>query len=60
MITWFIIGITAIISFLAFQNQVLMEKLQFNAARVVHQKQYYRVDPSICEYAGALFLWKVC
>lgn len=43
MITYFIIGITAIVSYLAFQNVSLMEKLQFNAAQVVHRKQYYRL-----------------
>lgn len=43
MITWIIIGITAAVSFIAFQNQELMLKLQFNAAQVVHRKQYYRL-----------------
>jgi membrane associated rhomboid family serine protease len=43
MITFIIIGITSLISYLAFQNPVLMEKLQFNASQVVHQKQYYRL-----------------
>ncbi|SHE79847.1 Membrane associated serine protease, rhomboid family [Mariniphaga anaerophila] len=43
MITYLIIGITAIVSFLAFQNVSLMEKLQFNAAQVIHRKQYYRL-----------------
>ncbi|HDR50912.1 MAG TPA: rhomboid family intramembrane serine protease, partial [Mariniphaga anaerophila] len=43
MITYLIIGITAVVSFLAFQNVSLMEKLQFNAAQVVHRKQYYRL-----------------
>jgi membrane associated rhomboid family serine protease len=43
MITYLIIGITAVVSFLAFQNVALMEKLQFNAAQVVHRKQYYRL-----------------
>ena len=43
MITWIIIGITAVVSYLAFQNPALMEKLQFNAALIVHQKQYYRI-----------------
>lgn len=43
MITWLIIGITAVVSFLAFQNVALMEKLQFNAAQIVHRKQYYRL-----------------
>jgi len=43
MITIFIIAITVFVSYLAFQNRSLMEKLQFNAAKVVHQKQYYRL-----------------
>ncbi|RIH65166.1 rhomboid family intramembrane serine protease [Mariniphaga sediminis] len=43
MITWLIIGTTAAVSFLAFQNVALMEKLQFNAAQIVHRKQYYRL-----------------
>jgi membrane associated rhomboid family serine protease len=43
MITWLIIGITAVVSYLAFQNPALMEKLQFNAAQIVHRKQYYRL-----------------
>lgn len=43
MITYIIIGITTVVSFLAFQNVALMEKLQFNAAQVIHRKQYYRL-----------------
>ena len=43
MVTYLIIGITALVSFLAFQNGALMEKLQFNAAQVVHRRQYYRL-----------------
>jgi membrane associated rhomboid family serine protease len=43
MITYIIIGFTTLVSFLAFQNHDLMDKLQFNAAKVVHQKQYYRL-----------------
>lgn len=43
MITFIIIGVTVLISYLAFQNRDLMEKLQFNAAKVIHQKQYYRL-----------------
>ncbi len=43
MITWIIIGITTVISYLAFQNSNLMEKLQFNAVSVIHRKQYYRL-----------------
>jgi membrane associated rhomboid family serine protease len=43
MITYIIIGVTVLVSYLAFQNHDLMEKLQFNAAKVIHQKQYYRL-----------------
>ena len=43
MITYIIIGVTALVSYMAFQNHELMEKLQFNAAKVIHQKQYYRL-----------------
>ncbi len=43
MITWFIIGITAFISYMAFQNRELMVKLQFNAAKIIHEKEYYRL-----------------
>jgi membrane associated rhomboid family serine protease len=43
MITWLIIGMTAIMSFMAFQNDNLMEKMQFNAALIIHKKEYYRL-----------------
>lgn len=43
MITWIIIGVTALISYMAFQNADLMIKLQFNAAKIVRQKEYYRL-----------------
>ncbi len=43
MVTWFLIGITVVVSYVAFNNRELMTKLQFNAARVVHQRQYYRL-----------------
>jgi membrane associated rhomboid family serine protease len=43
MITYLIIGITALVSYMAFQNRALMEKLQFNAAQIIHRKQYYRL-----------------
>ena len=43
MITWFIIGITVFISYLAFQNHELASKLQFNAAHIIHKKEYYRL-----------------
>jgi membrane associated rhomboid family serine protease len=43
MITWLIIGITAVVSYAAFHNQALMEKLQFNPAQIIHRRQYYRL-----------------
>jgi len=43
MITWFIIGVTALVSYMAFQNAGLMDKLQFNAAKIVQGKEYYRL-----------------
>lgn len=43
MITWLIIGVTVLVSYLAFQNSTLYSKLQFNAAKIVQEKQYYRL-----------------
>ncbi len=43
MITYFIIGVTVVISYLAFQNSELSGKLQFNAAQIIHKKEYYRL-----------------
>jgi membrane associated rhomboid family serine protease len=41
--TTIIIIITAIISITAFNRPDLMEKLQFNASKIYHQKEYYRL-----------------
>ena len=41
--TIIIIAITALVSIAAFNRQDLMEKLQFNASKVVHKKEYYRL-----------------
>ncbi len=43
MITWLIIGVTALVSYMAFQNSALINKLQFNAAKIIHKKEYYRL-----------------
>lgn len=43
MITYIIIGITALASMLCFQNPHWMIKYQFNAYKVVHGKEYYRL-----------------
>jgi len=43
MIIWLIIGVTSLVSYLAFQNSELFSKLQFNAAKVIQGKEYYRL-----------------
>lgn len=43
MITYIIIGITALVSYLGFNNSNIIDKLQFNAARILHRKEYYRL-----------------
>ncbi len=52
MITYFIIGITALVSYIAFTNQQLLEKLQFNAAQIIHRQQYYRLVSHALLHAG--------
>ncbi len=41
--TIIIIGITVLISIAAFNNRQLFERFQFNAYRIYHQKEWYRV-----------------
>lgn len=43
MITYGIIGITSLISFICFSNPELFRKLMFNAVAVHDQKQWYRL-----------------
>ncbi|NQU87153.1 MAG: rhomboid family intramembrane serine protease [Mariniphaga sp.] len=43
MLTYFIIGVTVLVSYISFQNAGLMAKLQFNAAHVINRKEYYRL-----------------
>jgi len=52
MTTWIVIGITVFVSYLGFQNQEVMEKLQFNAVKIVHYKQYYRLFSHALVHAG--------
>jgi len=52
MLTYFIIGITVLVSFVAFQNQGLMSKLQFNAAHVVNRKEYHRLFTHAFVHSG--------
>ncbi len=41
--TIFIIAITCIVSIMAFSRTELIDKFQFNASKVVHEKEYYRL-----------------
>lgn len=43
MITYAIIGITVLVSFLSFQDYNLVSKLRFNPVQVLKEKQYYRM-----------------
>lgn len=42
MVTYIIIALTALISFLAFSNRSLFDKLLFDPYRINHLRQYYR------------------
>ena len=42
MITYIIIAVTVIVSFLSFSNRSLFDKLLFDPYRIFHQRQYYR------------------
>lgn len=52
MITYFIIGVTVLVSYIAFSNKQLMDNLQFNAAKIIHRKQYYRLLSHALLHAG--------
>jgi membrane associated rhomboid family serine protease len=41
--TLLIVAITAVVSILAFNRPDMMDKLQFNASKVVHKNEYYRL-----------------
>lgn len=43
MITYIIIAVTCLVSYQAFNNQELFEKLSFKPYKVVHNKEYYRL-----------------
>lgn len=42
-IIFLIIGLTALISYRAFSNDELFNKMKFNAVKIWHNKQYYRI-----------------
>lgn len=52
MLTYFIIGVTVLVSYVSFQNAGLMAKLQFNAAHVINRKEYYRLITHAFVHAG--------
>ena len=52
MITLILISITAVVSFIAFQSPSLVDKLEFNAARIIHGNQYYRLISHAFIHAG--------
>lgn len=43
MITYIIIAATCLVSYQAFNNQELFEKLSFKPYKVIHDKEYYRL-----------------
>jgi len=42
-VTYIIIGITCVVSFIGFQNRELLNKFLFNAYQVAHRKEYWRL-----------------
>lgn len=51
-LTYIIIGLTSIISILAFNNEDLFSRLQLNPYQVMHRKQYYRLISHGFVHAG--------
>lgn len=51
MITYFIIALTAIITYQAFESGSLMSKYRFNAFAVVHRREYWRLFSHILVHA---------
>lgn len=52
MLTYFLIGITVLISYVAFRDAGLVAKLQFNAAHIIIRKEYYRLVTHAFIHAG--------
>ncbi|MBN1820185.1 MAG: rhomboid family intramembrane serine protease [Prolixibacteraceae bacterium] len=52
MLTYFIIGVTVLVSYICFRDEGLMAKLQFNAAHVINRKEYYRLITHAFVHAG--------
>jgi membrane associated rhomboid family serine protease len=56
MINWFIIGLTVVISIMAFGNGELMDKLKFNAYRIKYSKESWRFFTYGLVHAGWMHL----
>lgn len=52
MITWILIALTTFVSWMAFNNPGLLGKMQFNAARIIHGKEYYRLVSHVMVHAS--------
>lgn len=50
--TYLIIGFTVLVSLLSFRNEGLMARLQFNAPRIINNKEYYRLVSHAFVHAG--------
>lgn len=54
--TLIIIAITAVVSYLAFSNGMLMHRLQFNPYYTYHRKQWYRLVSHVLVHADFMHL----
>lgn len=52
MITYCIIFVTAIVSYICFSNKVLLDNLKFNAYAIIHKKEYYRLITHLFVHIG--------
>lgn len=69
MITYLIIGITVVLSFICFSNRELFMKLAFIPYRTIRNHEYYRIvthgfihagyDTFASEYVHVLVIWSL-
>lgn len=57
MITYLIIGLTVLVSFLCFNNQQLFNKLSLSPYRVVHKREWYRIITHGFVHADSMHLF---
>lgn len=55
-VVWIIIGITALISFNAFKDGGLFDKMHFSAYRIKHNKEYHRMLSNVLIHADSTHL----